>query len=329
LESTSRINRARLKELFFAYGESNDAKRHDESLSHPGFRQAKKGGGECVRILITGGSGMVGRYMVDHLVNGFDVEVLDLKPLHRSDVRLHTVDVLDLTSVRKVVEGFDAVVHLAGIPHPLTEPGEKVFRVNVMGTFNLLEACAEHGIAKFILMSSESTLGFAFSSKRLWPLRIPIDESHPLRPHDPYGLSKVVAEQLCVAVSNRTDMKTICLRPPWVWVPEENERTLYRQLLSEYPKWSKNLWSYIIVEDLTRCVRLALDSDHPGKHEAMFVCAADNWTGRESVDLIREFYPETRIVDPTLRGDASFISSAAARRILGFEPTRTWRDILP
>eukprot|EP01032_Pedospumella_encystans_P019775 gene19775-22481_t len=126
---------------------------------------------------------------------GYQVGVLDLAAPARSDVL-------------QAMAGYDAVMHVAGIPHPLNDPAKRVFDVNVNGTFNVLEAAAQHGIGKVVFTSSESTMGFAFATHRLAPLYIPVDEAHAARPQDPYGLSKVVSEQICKTYTQRTGMRT-------------------------------------------------------------------------------------------------------------------------
>lgn len=281
-----------------------------------------------MNVLVTGGSGMVGRYVVDALAKSHAVEVLDLKPLHRSDVRLHQVDVLDLSALTTVAKGFDVVVHLAGIPHPLNDPPEKVFQVNTMGTYNMLEASARASVKQFIFMSSESTLGFAFSSQPHSPDYIPIDENHPLRPQDAYGLSKVACEVLCAGATRKTGMQTLCLRAPWIWVPEE--KGFYKQLVEEYRKWPKNLWAYIHVYDVAQAIQLIIE--HQAKeplpaHDAYFLCADDNWTGKDSRALLKEFYPKTTTIAAGFQSAASLISSAKARDAFGFAPRFTTKDI--
>jgi nucleoside-diphosphate-sugar epimerase len=269
---------------------------------------------------------MVGRYVVDQLRETFDVNVLDIRPLHRRDVPLHLVDMLDFASVVPLLKGFDAVVHLAGIPHPLNDPPERVYRINTLGTFNILEAAALNGIRKFVFMSSESTLGFAFSTHRLWPLYVPIDEEHPLKPQDPYGLSKVSGEVLCRGYTRKTEMETVCLRPPWVWVPERNEIEVYRSLVSNYEKWHKNLWAYVHVLDVAAAVKQALQRAIEPRHSAYFITADEQWTPEESVSLLRRFYSETTDIREGFTERCSFISSAKAKRDLGFRPTYSVRD---
>jgi len=282
-----------------------------------------------MKILVTGGSGLVGRYVVDELAETHTVEILDVKQPHRDDLTFHSVDLLDDRCTKSAVKGFDVVVHLAGIPHPLTAPPEKVFRTNAVGTFNLLQACAVQGVRQFIFLSSESTLGLAFSSTDICPQYIPIDEEHPLRPEDPYGLSKLVGELLCKGFSQRSGMQTICLRPPWIWVPEPTEIEIYKHLIADYPKWRKNLWAYVHVTDVAEAIQRCVESRSMPLHDCYFISARETWTEIESRKLLAEYFPETKRIASDFSGTASFISSEKARRTFGFSPRYSWRDIIP
>jgi nucleoside-diphosphate-sugar epimerase len=280
-----------------------------------------------MKILVTGGSGLVGKYVVEELTKTHTVGVLDIRNPKTTYHQYHRVDILSLNSLLKPFKGYDAVVHLAGIPHPLNLPPEKVFQVNTLGTFNVLEACAQNGIGKLIFMSSESTLGFAFSKMRMWPEFVPITERHPLRPQDAYGLSKASCELLCAGYSRTYGLKTICLRAPWIWVPEKKEIESYKRLVAEYPKWSKNLWAYIHAYDVAAAVKLSVESKLSELHSAFFICADDNWTGKESQRLMKEFFPETKHASKTFRGKDSLISNRLARKKLGFIPRFTTADL--
>ncbi len=282
-----------------------------------------------MKILVTGGSGLVGKYVVDELSKSHLVDNLDIVEFHRNNVAFHSINLLHFESVVGAVKGYDVVVHLAGIPHPLNDPAEKVFRTNTMGTFNLLEACAINGISRFIFLSSESTLGFAFSASRKLPAYVPIDERHPLHPDDPYGLSKVACELLCQGYTRKVGMQTLCLRPPWIWVPEPKEVQFYTQLVKEYPKWHKNLWAYIHVFDVAKAIRLCVESTNLPLHDAFFICADENWTGRQSRALLAEFYPEATNIASDFQGEDSLLSNKKALQTFGFKPDYSWRDLIP
>lgn len=282
-----------------------------------------------MNILVTGGSGTVGKYIVDELTaHGHTVGVLDILPPKRKDIRYHHCDILDLDDLAGELNGYDIVIHTAGIPHPLNDPAEKVFTVNVMGTFNVLEASARNGIAKVIFTSSESTLGFAFMTNRMVPQYLPIDEKHSLRPQDPYGLSKVNAEQICRTYSARYGIRTVCLREPWIWVPEESMIPLYRSLVTEYEKWHKNLWAYVHVYDVAQAHRLAAENDLENLHEVFFITAKENWTGVDSKTLAKEFYPDVKVLSPGFSDTQTLISHEKAKKILGYNPRYSVKDLL-
>lgn len=281
------------------------------------------------RVLVTGGSGAVGRYVVDELLqHGYALGVLDKVAPRQAQVRFHQVDILDLEAVAGAMAGYDAVVHVAGIPHPLADPAKRVFDVNVNGTFNTLEAAARHGIARVVMTSSESTLGFAFMTQAMAPLYAPIDELHPNRPQDPYGLSKVVCEQICQSYSARYGMVTVCLRAPWIWLPEDSQRAFYRTLVADYGNWNKNLWAFVDARDVARAHRLALEAPLATHHEAFFITAADNWTGRPSRELLAQYYPGVDAGSPQIDAAQSLISHAKATRVLGYRPLHGVDDVL-
>jgi len=282
-----------------------------------------------MKILVTGGSGMVGKYIVDELLrHHYDVGVLDLVPPKQKNVLFHKIDVLILEDVARVMKGYDAVIHTAGIPHPLNDPAERVFNVNVNGTFNVLESVARNGIKKVVFTSSESTLGFAFMNNRMVPEYIPLDELHPMRPQDPYGLSKVIGEQICRTYSAKYGIKTICLREPWIWVPEPEPILFYKKLVREYGDWYKNLWTYVHVFDVVTAHRLALEHDLASNHEIFFITAKENWTGKNSKDLLAQFYPEVTTFADNFSGASTIISHEKAKRLLGYESKYSVRDLL-
>lgn len=280
-----------------------------------------------MNVLVTGGSGTIGKYIVAKLIKHHKVGILDIKEPDCPTCRFHWVDMMNLAALTKVVSNYDAIVHLAGIPHPLNNPPEKVYSTNVLGTFNVMEAASNSGVKKIVFASSESTLGFAFRSKDFSPDFIPIDENHPTNPQDAYGLSKLNCEQILKSYSLKTDIQTISLRMPWVWVPEKENLDFYKGLIDEYSKWHKNLWAYVHVYDAANAFHLALIAKKLNKYETFFITAAENWTGIESKNLIQQFYPSVLKFAPDYSGKQSLISYAKANRMLGYTPEYTWQDL--
>jgi UDP-glucose 4-epimerase len=157
-----------------------------------------------MRLLVTGGAGYIGSVVARHLLaDGHDVVVLDnLKQGHRSAVppesRLVVADLLDQHAVRELLaEGFDAVLHFAAlalVAESVSHP-ERYYRSNIGGTLNLLEAMTEANVERLVFSSTCAVYG--------QPDEIPIRESAPTRPTNPYGASKLAVDRMigdfCVA----------------------------------------------------------------------------------------------------------------------------------
>lgn len=282
------------------------------------------------RILVTGVAGQIGKHLGKFLrMRGYFVAGLDLlEPDESSCDEFHRLDITAPGDELKrcLVQGsFDCVIHLAAIVAPTEVTDHGVMSANVWGTYNLVSATAAAGAPRFIYMSSESTLGFAFAHRKLAPLSIPIDEEHPLRAHDVYGLSKLLGEQVCQSLHHASIATVFSLRPPWVWIPEKLDR--YDDLVRRPAEWAHGLWAYIAIDDLCTVVERAVEIDAEGYH-AFFVAADDNGTSRPSLSLLREFYDYDGPVSEDFGDFDSVISSAAARRFFGWRPSWHWRDWL-
>jgi UDP-glucose 4-epimerase len=279
-------------------------------------------------VLVTGAAGLVGRAVVPvlrsarHRVVATDlpgaVPVADV-PADLTDAGQAAVLIGDAA--------FHAVVHAAAIPSPGQHPPHVVFANNTMATFNVIEACVQSGVRRLVNISSVGVLGLHYATRRFLPDYLPIDEKHPLRPQDPYGLSKLFGEQLCEAAVRRSDLRCISLRPAWVQDAASYAADLGPLIRAGQPRGVAG-WPYIDVGDLAEAVRLAAESDLPG-HEAFYIAAPDT-TG--SIDLHASWRTanpgSATSLRPVSRPDASGIDSSKAQRLLGWQAARTWRDYL-
>jgi len=285
-----------------------------------------------MKILVTGAHGKVGRAATQALLDaGHDVLATDLtrpgferKPEGSADYRM--ADLTDAGDAFAVVRGADAVVHTAAIPEPTGNPPHVVFRTNIMATFNVLEAAVRFGVQRFVNISSETVPGFFFPERPFLPSYAPVDELHPMHPQDPYALTKLFGEQLMDAAVQRSDIKAISLRPSWVQFEGNYEQNLGPQI-RDASVLSPNLWSYIDAYDLADAIVLAAESDLPG-HEVFYIASPDNVGGRDFAAILRQYYGDQIELRPTKRVDASGISSQKAMDVLGWSPTRSWRDYL-
>ncbi len=284
-----------------------------------------------MRVLVTGSAGIVGRVAVSrlaragHEVIGTDVVAPSRPPSGQAGFIL--ADLTDAGDAYAVIVGFDAVVHTAAIPRAGAHPGHTVFATNLMATYNCLEAALRSGVARLVYFSSEAAAGHFFAEREFGPQFLPVDESHPLLPEDPYALSKVFGEQMMDAAVRRSSMAVISIRPSSVMWEGNAEAYFGPQLRDPAAHPSANVHSYIDVYDLGDAVVAAVASDAPG-HEIVYVASPDNVGGHDFVDLVQNAYGWTVPLHDVARPDASGISSAKAQRLLGWAPTRSWRDWL-
>lgn len=278
------------------------------------------------RVLVTGGSGKAGRWVVDYLQDlGWEVTNADRVP--HPTLTTFQVDLCDLGQVFGVAEGKDAIVHLAAIPWPGEHTPEVVFRNNVLSTFNVLQAATVLGIKKVVYAGSESALGFPFMYRRFGPLYLPIDEEHPLLAQDAYGLSKIVGEELGRGFVRRTPaLSFVSLRFSWILLPDDYESAV----ATAQRDWANNdfnLWAYVDVRDVATACARGLEFAAPG-FEAFYIAAPDTLMEEPTVDLVRARFPGEPEVRPGFGGTASPLSCDRAKDRLGWEPQWTWRRVL-
>lgn len=224
------------------------------------------------------------------------------------------------------MRGHDAVVHAAAIPEPTHNAPHVVFQNNLMSVFNVIEAAVRFEVPRLVNISSETVPGFFFPERPFLPAYAPVDEEHPALPQDPYALAKLFAEQLCDAAVRRSDIACITLRPSHVQYEANYERNLGAQV-RDPAELSPNLWSYIDAYDLADAIVLATASELAG-HEVFYIASPDNVGGRDFAAMLREHYGDQIELRPLSRPDAGGISIEKARRLLGYAPTRSWRDYL-
>jgi nucleoside-diphosphate-sugar epimerase len=219
------------------------------------------------------------------------------------------------------------VIHAAAIPEPTRNPAHVVFHNNLMSTFNALEAAVRWEVGRFVNVSSETAPGWFFAERPFLPDYLPVDEEHPLRPQDPYATSKVFGEQLMDAAVRRSDIRCISVRPSWVQWEGNIEHNLGPVVRGQGDEPSAGFWSYVDVYDLAEMLRLAAESDLAG-HEVFYAAQPDNSAGLPLADLVRRHHGDAIELREVDRPDAASISTAKAQRMLGWKPTRSWRDYL-
>lgn len=279
-----------------------------------------------MQIAVTGAAGRVGEYVVaDLIAHGHRVVAVDIADPPASDALFRRANVEDTDSLVEAFAGCDAIIHLAAIPEAGILPADATFRVNAQGTVNCLEAAERAGVRRFVLASSEAVLGFAYRERELKPEYFPIDEDHPLRPQDSYGLSKVAAEEACRAWTRRGALSTVCIRPCYCWGIGLGEEALMS--LQNPAAHYRSLWVYVHLRDIARAYRLACEKEDL-EHETFYVVASDIRSGVPTAELVERFYPGVPLKRSMGTYDA-LIANDRARDVLGFEPEFSWRDEVP
>lgn len=294
-----------------------------------------------MRILFTGGSGKAGRHAIAYLLEqGHRVLNVDLAPLEMEGVENRIADMTDAGQMFDVMHSymsfdelepgtglprFDAVVHFAAVPRILLKPDNECFRVNTVGTYNVIDAAVKAGVRKIIFASSETTYGVCFADGARQPDYLPIDEDHPTLPEDSYGMSKVVNEVTARSFQKRTGFDIYGLRINNVIEPHEYARDFPGY--SENPQRRlRNFFAYIDARDLGHMVDRCLAVDGLG-YQIFNVSNDHHSVAASTGDLIRRFYPDVPC-NRDLGAHETFYSNAKARQMLGFSPKHDWRTIL-
>lgn len=276
------------------------------------------------KVVITGGSGMLGKWVVKHFVEqGYEVVNADTHKPADSLCPTLIVDLNNLGEVYGLLAGVDAVVHLAAIPAMHIKTSEVTFQNNVMSTYNILEAAAGLGIRKAVIASSESSYGICFAVNRFGPQYVPIDEAHPQLPQEAYGLSKVVNEQTADMFHRRTGMQVVSLRLGNVIDPSAFER--FPSFINDPEQRDRILWSYIDTRDAAKVCQLAIEAEGLGS-VALNIAADDSSMAIPSRELMAAKYPEVTDFRGELSGHESLLSNAKAKKLLNWQPMHYWRN---
>lgn len=279
-----------------------------------------------MNILVTGGLGKVGRSVVAELTDArpgktaHQVTVLDRAAgPERGPVKYLLGDIQDLGQVMEAMIGIDAVIHLAAIHNPNIATAPLVYQTNVIGTFNVHHAAHRLGCKRVVSASSNAVVGWSYSD-RFEPDYLPIDEEHPLRPEDIYGLTKEIGETIAHSYA-RKGVGTVILRPSGVVTPEELselKKTAGRKPLSF------QAYSYVDARDLAVAFRLAVEKPL-ANGTTLFVVADDSNVAEPLCELLPRLRPSIGDKARALTGTRAAYSNERAKALLGWRPQYSWR----
>jgi nucleoside-diphosphate-sugar epimerase len=275
-----------------------------------------------MRIVVTGGSGKAGRWVVRRLRDdGHDVRNVDLVHDGSPHGQCVLADLTDLGQCHDVIAGADAVVHLAAIPAPELRPEGETFRNNAVSTYNVFAAAVARGAGRVVWASSETVLGLPFDEP---PAFAPVDETHPPRPESSYALSKLVGETMAEQFARRTGVPFVGLRISNIMEPHDYARFPEWQDDPLVRKW--NLWGYVDARDVASAVVGGLTADVRGA-TVCIVAAADTCMTRDSAGLMAEVFPDVPL-RRSVAGRETLLAIDRARELLGYAPRHTWQEEL-
>ena len=280
-----------------------------------------------MRVAVTGANGMVGKAVVKDLIaNKYDVCSIVHNRDDTSPFEQIEIDIRNYDDVYKAMKDCQALIHLAAIPSPRPGKNHIVFETNAVGTYNVLLAAGLHGIKRVAVASSDSILGLTYSINKPTPEYLPVDDKHPLKPDDTYGLSKIVSEEIAEAMSLRFKMSIATLRISHVMTEDKYQKDQFKKWQQDPEEGPWNLWSYIDNRDAARVFRLAIENDLKG-HEIFFITAEDTRSLIKSDKLIEKYFPKADIITD-FKGYETLENIEKAKKLLNFVPKYSWRNIL-
>jgi len=274
-----------------------------------------------MHIAITGGLGRLGRYVVQAFAH-HTIRVIDIGP----PAECHHADVRDLDALRAAFRDIDVFIHLGAIDRSVAVDDAATMQVNVMGTWNVFEAAHQNGVRRVVHCSSSSATGIDQTNPTMPPAYLPIDEAHPTRPTDAYGLSKLCGERIAEAFSRR-GLEVIVIRPCFVSFPDQAGFMAGKPGPEGRSEPMPYLRAYVGPEDCARGFLAAATVTYID-FETFFLAAADSFATEPTVARLETLYgARLPLRDAVLYRDtprASPVSHAAAAARLGWVPTTKW-----
>ncbi|MEA3345881.1 MAG: NAD(P)-dependent oxidoreductase [Chloroflexota bacterium] len=299
-----------------------------------------------MKVLITGGSGRLAKYVVRELEEDYELVLFSRSrpPEDRAHLPWIQGNLNRFQDCQRAVEGVEAIQHLGAVPYPVDHPqiraraereGREIppfdmtMRTNIMGTYYLMQAAVQARVKLVVMAGSNCALGHGYRiSDKPFPIHyLPIDEEHPSDVEDSYSYSKLVGEELLASFTRAYDIRTYVTRPAGICPPER--RRAMAENVQPATGWSDWLWGWVASEDVAWAHRELMEKANGlPPHDVYFINGADTTALEESRELVARFRPDLLPLAEGLKGHQSFISTEKARQAFGYQPQYTWREYL-
>jgi nucleoside-diphosphate-sugar epimerase len=257
-----------------------------------------------MRVLLTGTSGRIGHYVCGVLAEaGFEIRAVDRRYRAGLPVRLEVADLLDREGCYRLLEGMDAVVHLANYPSADAADAQRLMSDNLTMNMNVFQACSEMGVKQVVFASTIQTVT---GDRRFRPdgpqersglAYLPMDGNLPPNPGNAYALSKVLSEEMLRFFAGRGSFNAVALRLPWVVAagsPSPRQQPTIR--IGEHHLLDEG-FTYLPVADCARLVEAVLRRA-PGGFRTFQPSARRPWHAAPIPELVARFYPDVPLKRP-------------------------------
>ncbi|PSR32577.1 MAG: hypothetical protein C7B46_13735 [Sulfobacillus benefaciens] len=278
-----------------------------------------------MRILVTGGRGLIGRAMTERLVaEGDEVVNFDrLAPTVAAPGIIKQGETTCLGDLYQAAQGADAIVHLAAIPEAGVLGDDTVFSNNTLGLFNVLKIAADLKISRLVSASSATIWGLG-AETCFAPQWLPLTESYPDNPQNAYALSKMVGEVLVTAACKTTALIAYSLRLTLV-LSEANWKVEGLPRLQHPERGKEIVFAYVWIDDVVEAISRSLRSPgSPGSHQILAINGPDVLADDSPEILYHRFYHGV-----PWNGGTSFIDTRRAYETIGFVPQHSWHRMAP
>jgi len=288
-----------------------------------------------VKIVVTGGSGQLGSFVIEELLPDHEVVSVDIRSPSIGEHQHHLQsDIRDLEAMKKASRGADAVIHLAAQVSVVRSTEDPAFDmdVNVGGTVSMLSAAHHEGVPLFIYVSTAAVYGD--------PVSLPVGEDHPTAPKSFYGTSKLSGEHYVRAFKESMGLDHIIVRPFNLYSPLADPSSPYSGVITRFVESARTgtplrvegdgdqTRDFIHARDVARMLVMCLGSR--ARNLTMNCASGRGTTINELAETVASASPNDVTVEkaPPRIGDIhhSIGDDRMAREILGFVPTITLRE---